>query len=95
MRERYRRLLCAYFHIHRVHAFFALFKGKRHPIILADSVDHTSSVNEVLGSTFIALDEAVTFGFIEKFYCTCIHWVKKLSRKDTQNFCSLLLFIAY
>ena len=86
MRELYRRLLCANFHIHRVHAFLTLFQGKRHPVIFADSVDHTCGVNEVLGTALITLDEAVAFGFIEKFYCTCVHWVKKLSCKDTQNF---------
>ena len=69
------------FDIYCVHSFFATFCVEGNSVAFADVVDESAYVNKDFLFSGVVYDEAKTFGFIEKFYCTSIH-CKKRKKSD-------------
>ncbi len=62
------------FDIDCVHAFFATLRFVRDGVTLTDAVHKTAYVHEDFFAGAGINDKPVTFGLIEKFDCSSVHW---------------------
>ena len=62
------------FDVYCVHAFFATLGVVRDGVTLTDAVYKTAYVNEDFFAGAGINDETVAFGFVEKLYCSSVHW---------------------
>lgn len=66
-------LQLSYFDVNGIQAFFTALDVEFHFVVFTDLVDETGSVYKNVFATFIGFNEAKPFGFIKKFYSSCLH----------------------
>ena len=65
-------LQLSYFDVYGIQAFLTTLDVELYFVVLADLVDETGSVYKNIFATFIGFNEAKPFGFIKKFYSSCL-----------------------
>lgn len=63
--------------VNGIQAFLTILYFVGYAIIFTDLVAQTRNVNENVRTTISWCNETKTFGGIEEFYCTFLHFVKK------------------